>query len=103
MQKINELCNKNPTKTQKDVIKTFWHEDWDTLTVSGIVLFLNIVVHFIMHTYAEHIIIQNQNYHLWSFGIALTLGYAGQRLIYKYLGSAEKFLDSKSNIDKLKP
>jgi hypothetical protein len=29
------------------------------------------------------------------FGAAFVIGYAGQRLVYKYLGSAEKFLDKK--------
>ena len=47
------------------------------------------------YNYAMDIIYQNPNFHLWMFGAAFVIGYAGQRLVYKYLGSAEKFLDKK--------
>lgn len=94
MQKIIGLGNTNPTKTIREIIAIFVSEDWDTLIVSALVLLLNLVAHFIIAAYTT---LPNtvEYYPLYSFGAALVLGYAGQRLIYKYLGSAEKFLDKK--------
>lgn len=94
MQKIISLGNDFPEKKRKEILSTFVNEDWDTLCVSALVMILNLVAHYIIERYA-HSITAYPYYSLISFGIALTLGYAGQRMIYKYLGSAEKFLDKK--------
>jgi hypothetical protein len=92
MQKIIGIGNLHPDKPASETFKIFMREDWDTLCVSAIVLFLNIIVHYIVGEYAQSISAM-EYYTLTSFAIALVLGYAGQRMIYKYLGSAEKFLD----------
>lgn len=101
MQKVISLGATYPQDGPAVVFKAFFKEDWDTLGVSGLVLLLNLVVHYILNRYAPGLSTV-PNYDLYNFGVALVLGYAGQRVVYKYLGTAEKLLDRKSdNINKL--
>jgi hypothetical protein len=93
MQKIGELDDKHPTKPLSEIRIIFWREDYNTVIVSGIVLLLNLIVHYILSAYST--ISTVKHYHLWAFGFAFVLGYAGQRLIYRYLGTAEKYLNKK--------
>ena len=99
MQMIMAFGNKFPNETRKGIIQIFFKEDWDTLIVSGLVLALNLTAQFIFDYY-EIPFTKNENYILYAFGTAFVLGYAGQRMIYKYMGTAEKFLD-KQVMDKL--
>lgn len=96
MQKVIALGDQNKSMERKEIFATFWHEDWDTLFVSGLVLVLNLAAHYIIEAYT---ILPKEigNYPLYAFGIALVLGYAGQRLIYKYLGTAEAALAKKGD------
>ena len=100
MERISKIGDKQPTFTRHEIVNAFWVEDWDTLIVSGLVLALNLVAHYIVEHYTV-IFLENDYAQLYGFGIALIMGYAGQRLIYKYMGSAEKFLDKKVD-DRLK-
>lgn len=93
-QKILALDKLSPDDSFREVFILFWKSDRVTMFVSALVLSFNLVAHYIIEIYA-HNITQLQNYALWSFGVAFILGYAGQRLIYNYLGKAEKFLDKK--------
>jgi hypothetical protein len=94
MQKVSVFDKQYPEKSIKEIMTVFWNEDWNTLAVSAIVLFLNLIAHYIVNTYAPQV--NNfDNYILYAFGAALVFGYAGQRLVYKYLGSAENFLNKK--------
>ena len=90
-QKIVSLGNTYPEKGRVEVVRVFFREDWDTLFISTLVLLLNEMIHVIINGYANYIT-QYTNFYLYSFGAALLLGYAGQRLVYKFFGSAEKFL-----------
>lgn len=90
-QKIITIGNNFPDKTVGDVIRVFWKEDWDTLAISGLVLLLDEMIHVVINGYAPHVT-EFPNFYLYSFGAALLMGYAGQRLVYKFFGSAEKFL-----------
>jgi hypothetical protein len=92
MQKIIGIGNRHPGKKRPEIIGIFWDEDWDTLIVSAIVLFINLIAHFIVAEYATYLT-EWEYYDLFSFGLALVLGYAGQRVIYNYLGTAEKYLN----------
>lgn len=96
MQKIVTIGDAHKEFTWQQVFGAFLKEDWDTLAVSGLILFLNLVVHFILATYPNSIVTIN-NYILYSFLLSLILGYAGQRIVYKYLGSAERFLNKKAD------
>lgn len=100
LQKLTALGDKYPDKTKEDIKAIFDKEDWDTLQVSYTVLALTLVAHLIILVYAPWLR-ENTWYHLGSFALSLVIGYAGQRMIYKYLGSAEKFID-KTVEDKLK-
>ena len=100
-QKINVIDKKYPEFTMKECIITFFNEDWITLFVSALVLFLDLIAHYIVHEFSidstnwvwsAYPII---NYYTLSFALALGLGYFGQRKIYQWLGSAEKILDQK--------
>ena len=98
MQKVISIGDKYLDKHPSEVFKVFLKEDWDTLVVSGLVLFLDIVVHYIITNYVPPLaIIQWEYFMLSSYGLALLLGYAGQRMIYKYFGTAERFLDKQVN------
>lgn len=95
MQKVTALDDMHSEKNWKQVFGLFLKHDWDTLIVSGLVIALNIVGHYIVNAYAPEFTASISYYHIWGFMIALILGYGGQRLIYKYLGKAENFLDKK--------
>jgi ABC-type spermidine/putrescine transport system permease subunit I len=97
MQKVISLSNAHPDNEIKDVFVAFWKADWDTVFVSGLVLLFTIIVHYIVAKYAQGITSKFDNYLLFSFALSLTMGYAGQKLIYKYLGTAEKYLDKKAD------
>ena len=96
MQKISEIGNLHKEKRRPEILDAFMREDWDTLIMSGLVLILNLVVHYILEEYAYEIT-EIKNYYLYTFALAFILGYAGQRLVYKYLGSAETFLNNKAD------
>ncbi len=95
-QKVISIGDKFPNETPSSVIKTFWKEDWDTLAISGLVLLLDIGMHYTMW----YIGIDPFAEGWWKaapFGIALFLGYAGQRVVYKFFGTTEKMLDKQIN------
>lgn len=92
-QKVFELDKKFADDSLADVFNEFLKSDRVTLIVSGLVLLLNIVVHYIIDAYTDFSNIEY--YDLYSFAVAFVLGYAGQRLIYKYLGKAEEVLNKK--------
>jgi hypothetical protein len=92
MQKISGLGDKFPEKTSNEIALIFWKEDWDTMMISVLVITLNLVAHFILMEYTT-VPDTLEYFYLYVFGSAFLLGYAGQRIIYKQLGTAEKFLD----------
>jgi hypothetical protein len=94
MQKVSTLGNLFPDKPRNAIFGIFMQEDWDTLMISALILALNEIAHYILHVYAITIS-SYQYFDLISFGVALVLGYAGQNLVYKWLGSARDFLDKK--------
>ena len=99
-QKVKALDAKYPEKSIREIFNTFLDQDWVTLFISALIIVLDLMVHFILDTYTPDIRKGVNYYVLYAFGIALFLGYAGQRLIYKYLGKAEEILDKQA--DKLK-
>lgn len=98
------MDNKFPDDTLREVFDTFLQSDRVTLIVSAVVLLLNLLVHFIIDFYAPEIretsihipfIDISVSYIIASFILAFVLGYAGQRLVYKWLGKAEGVLNQK--------
>lgn len=100
MQKIITIGNNHPEETVWGVVKTFLKEDWDTLCVSALVLFTNELIHYLIVHYAPALM-QYPYYDgvsyflLTSFALAWVFGYAGQRLVYKILGTTENYLNNK--------
>ena len=94
--KALELDKKFPDDSLSDVFKALWKSDKITLFLSGLIIFANLVIHFIVAEYTdlETVI---PNYALYNFGVALVLGYAGQRIVYHYLGKAENVLIKKAD------
>jgi len=105
MQKVVTLGDKFPEKTVRQIFLTFWQEDWDTLTISGLIVLLDAGVHYVVFDFLHIPLNPEWYWQVGPFAIALVLGYAGQRLIYKWFGSAEKFLDNQvtSRIEVNKP
>lgn len=99
-QKVKALDAKYPEKSIREVFNTFLDQDWVTLGISGLIIVLDLLVHFILDKYTPDLRKGLNYYVLYAFAIALVLGYGGQRLIYKYLGKAEEILDKQA--DKLK-
>lgn len=97
MQKVISLGDKYPTETPKSIFKIFWREDWDTLMVSGLVLITNLVGHYIVFERLQMVLWQEWYYQLAPYVLSLLGGYAGQRLIYRFFGSAERALDKKAD------
>lgn len=102
-QQVAALKKTHPESTGKQVMNTYWNEDWNTLAMSFIVLCTDLAVHYVIEklgidwsksfdllgittTWASV-------YLIFSVGIAIILGYKGQDLIYKWLGSAADRLD----------
>lgn len=94
MQKIIKLNDEKRGISKKEVFKVFFDEDWDTLTVSGMIIVAHLVVHFVIDYYTPHFRASVNYYILYAFATAFMLGYLGQRWVYKFLGSAEKKIDS---------
>ena len=95
--KVLQIDKKSPDDSLGEVILVFWNSDRITIFISTLVLVFNLVAHYIIGNYAESIT-EIPYYELISFGIAFVLGYAGQNLIYKYLGTAEQVLDKKADV-----
>lgn len=93
--KLNLLYKDKPEISARYVVSVFMKEDWNTLIVSVLIILLNLVVHFILDTYGHDYTSGISGFQLYGFLVAFVLGYAGQRLVYKYLGTAENFLNKK--------
>lgn len=94
LQKVLELDKKSPDDSLSEVFGLFWKSDRITVFISFVVLFLNVIGHYIIEEYGPEAITNHEYYDLTSFAVALILGYAGQRLIYKWLGKAEAKLEN---------
>lgn len=92
MEKIAGLRNKFPQLSAGVIIGTYFREEWNTIIVSMVIMGLC--------QFALYIAIMNHRpgpEWFWQWGvyaIALVLGYAGQRIVYKYMKTTEKKLNS---------
>lgn len=104
VQKVNYLDKQHPEKSIKEIYGLFFENEWSSLSVSALVLFADLFFHFIIDSYFPAVREMELNfigvtlpYLAISFLLAITFGYAGQRLAYKYLGKAEQYLSDKAN------
>lgn len=94
MQKIRKLRVSFPEFDSKTIKNTFLKEEWDSLMTSAIVMFTFELAHYIIHVNQIKIPEWVDNWGIYV--LALVLGYAGQRVAYAYLGTAEKVLLKKA-------
>lgn len=103
-QKIFTLDKESPEKSMKEIRDLFFENEWSSLLISGLVLLFDFSFHVVVHIWYPSFRENNITvpflditlpYVITSFIIALVLGYAGQRLAYKYLGKAEQYLSKK--------
>lgn len=104
MQKLVTIRRKHRKENIRQIFSVFLYEDWNTLLCSMLILALDLVAHFIMHNYTPWVhdmkvgipLIGEVPFIILTFLFALILGYGGQRIIYKYLGTAEEFITKKA-------
>lgn len=93
---ILALDKKFPDDTLDDVMSEFWKSDRITLFISFWIMVSNLVFHFIIEEYSD--LSEAVSYYmLINFAIAFVLGFAGQAIVYKYLGKAENVLMRKAD------
>lgn len=92
MEKIAQLKAKFQQLAPGVIIGTYFKEEWNTIIVSMLIMGLC--------QFALYIAIMNHRpgpEWFWQWGVyvlALVLGYAGQRIVYKYMKTTEKKLNS---------
>lgn len=95
-EKVRIIDAQNREKGTREVFLIFFEYEWVTLSISILVLALNVITHYIIDTYANDLTTVRY-YHIYVFVLAFILGYAGQRIVYKYLGKGTKFLIDKAD------
>lgn len=94
MQKIRILRDKFPQFNPNQVVKTFFGEEWDSLIISFLVW---LVYEIWIYISMMHNLGLPMWYKLYAiYALALVLGYSGQRIAYKYLGTAERILEKRA-------
>lgn len=101
---VAELKKSHPEKTRKEIINILSVEDWNTVVMSLVVMGFDLALHWSIHV--AGISFDHGDFQIWGmvithyaiyiFGtvaLASILGYKGQELIYKWLGSAADRLD----------
>lgn len=99
MRGIKNLRVKFPTFHKKEIVDTFYSEEWDSLIVSGIVVCALELTLFIIR-YNE-IVLPDWLENGGIYAFSAVISYSGQRLAYKILGTSEKVLGDK--VDKMNP
>ncbi len=95
MQKVRSLRVKFPEFAPNRIWKTFIAEEWDSVCVSFLVwlvfelwIYISIKNGFKLPAW----------YDMYGvYGLSLVLGYCGQRIAYKYLGTAERVLQKRAD------
>ncbi len=95
-----------PQLERKQVLNTLWNEDYNTLVVSAGIAALHACVHYAAAYLGIDEALDGTSFTVWgiviqavtvylalSFALAIVIGYKGQDLIYKWLGSAADKLD----------
>ena len=95
-QKVLELDKLSPDDSLSDVFKLLWKSDKISILIS-VVLILSFteILYFILIHYAPKTITGYEYFDLIFFGLALILGYSGQRIIYGALGKATEVVEKK--------
>lgn len=104
-QKIIQLDKAHPEKSIKEVRGLFFENEWSSLFVSIVIIVTHLFVHGMIDYYIPERLSTSLEIPFTNFSVpfslagillAIVLGYAGQRIAYKYLGKAEKYLSKKA-------
>jgi hypothetical protein len=103
-----QLDKKFENDTLEEVVNTYWKSDRFPLFISGVILLIDLTVHGVIHVYAttardwEYNFLVN--YFTVAFAISFILGFAGQEILYRYLGKAKEVLLKKADtLEKVLP
>lgn len=99
MQIVMGLRKKFPQFGFREIFGSFFNQEWDSLIRSLLVLCTYELGLFIIGMTGIHMPVWWEKY-LVVYVLALVLGYAGQRIAYKYLGTAADVLEKKSELIK---
>lgn len=93
MEKVSGLRTKYPQLSPGTIVSTYLRQEWNTIIVSFVIMGLCQL--------SLYIALSNGRpgpgwFWLWGvYVLALILGYAGQRLVYKYMKTTEQALEKK--------
>lgn len=93
MVKVTGYKKKFPELTFRTIWKVFLKEEWDSLLVSALVLFVVQLTIYIIN-WQQILIPDWLNWGIYP--IALVLGYQGQRIAYKFLNTATEVLEKRA-------
>lgn len=93
MQKVISYKKQFPALKRREIFATFFREEWDSLIVSGLVLSTMELAMFIIDKTNKTLPVWITNWGMWV--LPLIMGYAGQRIAYKWLGTASEVLERK--------
>jgi hypothetical protein len=94
MGKVSALKKAFPSLLPNTIWGTFWKEEWNVL-IGSVLVWVSVELSVFIINYNR---IPIPDWLQWGiYPISLVLGYAGQRLIYKYLGTAESILEQKAD------
>ena|SRR5688572_7021532 len=93
MVKVTGYKKTFPELTFRTIWKVFLKEEWDSLIVSALVLFVTELSIFIIN-YVGVVIPDWLNWGIYP--IALVMGYQGQRIAYKFLNTATEVLEKRA-------
>lgn len=99
MQIVMKLRKQYPAFGFKEIFNTFFNQEWDSLIRSFLVLSTYELGLFIIDMTGARMPLWWEKY-LVVYTLAIVLGYAGQRIAYKYLGTAADVLEKKSELIK---
>jgi len=94
-QKVLELDKLSPDDSLGDVFKLFWKTDKITILISGLILIMFVIGHYVVHNYTPKTIASYEYLDLITFVAALVFGYGGQGIIYRALGKSIDFANKK--------
>lgn len=98
MAKVMRYKKMFPQLSFANIWRTFFKEEWDSLMVSVLIIVVLQISLYIVKINGVKIPSWIVNWGMYVF--TLVINYSGQRLAYKYLGTAEKVLEEKA--DKIK-
>lgn len=93
--KISKQKKKFPMLKPGEVVDTFFSEEWNTFFTSALGIALFEILLYTMRVNEVNLPLWFENWGLYI--LAAVWGYAGQRLAYKFLGSAEAVLEKKAD------